>query len=43
MDAIEFIMKYENYIDEICQVIKPELVPILNELKQTDPHVYIPI
>ena len=27
-----------NYIDEISKVIKPKLQPILDELKQIDPH-----
>jgi hypothetical protein len=38
MDAIEFITKYESYLDEIGAVIKPELLPIINELKNIDPH-----
>ena len=27
-----------DYLDEISQVIKPELQPILDELKEIDPH-----
>jgi hypothetical protein len=38
MDAIEFIGNYPKYLDEIEKVIKPELLPILEELKNTDPH-----
>ena len=38
MDAFEFISNYNKYVEEIEQVIKPELLPILEELKQTDPH-----
>ena len=38
MEALEFINKYETYVDEIKNVIKPELLPIINELKETDPH-----
>ena len=38
MEAIEFVHKYESYLDEIQQVIKPELQPVLDELRQTDPH-----
>ena len=38
MDAFEFINKYETFIEEIEQVIKPELLPVLEKLKETDPH-----
>jgi len=38
MDAFEFIINYPKYLDEIELVIKPELLPILEELKNTDPH-----
>jgi hypothetical protein len=38
MEAIEFINKYESYLDEIRTVIKPELLPIIDELKNIDPH-----
>ena len=38
MDAIEFIQKLPDYLNEICQVIKPKLIPILEELEKTDPH-----
>ena len=38
MDAIEFIKKYEGYIDEIRSVIRQELIPQLEELESTDPH-----
>lgn len=38
MDAIEFVRNYPNYLEEIECVIKPELLPILQELKDTDPH-----
>lgn len=38
MNAIEFIRKYELYIDEISLVTKPVLQPILDELRQIDPH-----
>ena len=38
MEAIEFISKYESYLDEISVVIKPELLPIIYELKNIDPH-----
>ena len=38
MDAIEFIKNYPKYISEIEGIIKPELIPILEVLKDTDPH-----
>ena len=38
MEAIVFVRNYLNYLDEISQVIKPELLPILDELRQIDPH-----
>lgn len=38
MEAIEFIIKYPKYLEEIDLVIKPELLPVLQELKDTDPH-----
>lgn len=38
MDAIEFIEKYPIYIEEIKNVIRPELHHILDELAQIDPH-----
>ena len=41
MDAIEFIRNYPDYISELEQVIKPELFPILEELKNTDAHQLI--
>lgn len=38
MEAIAFVNNYLNYIDEISKVIKPELQPIIDELKEIDPH-----
>ena len=38
MEAIEFVNNYTSYIEEISQVIKPELQPVLDELHQIDPH-----
>jgi hypothetical protein len=38
MEAIVFVRIYLSYLDEIGQVIKPELQPILNELRELDPH-----
>lgn len=38
MDAFEFISNYNGYLEEIEQVIKPGLLPVLEKLKETDPH-----
>ena len=38
MDSIRFINNYEYFIDEIRSVVKPELLPIIEELKAIDPH-----
>ncbi len=38
MDALEFIQNYPRYISELEQIIKPELICVLEELKNTDPH-----
>ena len=38
MESIEFVQKYESYIDEIEQVVKPNLKPVLDELREMDPH-----
>lgn len=38
MEALEFIRNYPDYIAELEQVVKPKLLPILEELKNTDPH-----
>ena len=38
MDAIEFVANYENYLAEIEQVVKPEFLPIIEQLKADDPH-----
>ena len=38
MDAFEFVYSYDKFIEEIESVIKPELLPILEDLKKIDPH-----
>lgn len=38
MEAIEFVNRYEDYLDEIRSVISPEFYPQLDELKSIDPH-----
>jgi hypothetical protein len=38
MDSIIFIRKYETYLNEIKQVVKPEYQSVIDELVQIDPH-----
>jgi hypothetical protein len=38
MDAIQFVNNYLNYLDEISLIAKPELQPLLDALKEIDPH-----
>ncbi len=38
MDAIEFIRNYPDYIKELEEVVKPELINVVDELKNMDPH-----
>ena len=38
MEAITFVRNYMDYLDEISSVIRPELLPIIDELRQIDPH-----
>lgn len=38
MDAIEFVANYENYLAEIEQVVKKEYQPVLERLRENDPH-----
>ncbi len=38
MDAIEFLLKYPEYLKEIQDVVRPELFPQLDELEKIDPH-----
>ena len=38
MDAIEFIEKIRALSGEIGSVIRPELFPLVDELRTTDPH-----
>ena len=38
MDAIHFVQNYQFYLDEIKSVIRPELFPIIEELKSIDAH-----
>ncbi|MEI7677555.1 MAG: hypothetical protein WCJ03_12300 [Bacteroidales bacterium] len=38
MDAFEFIIHYPDYLNEIEQIVKTELIPIVEELREIDPH-----
>ena len=38
MDAIQFVQNYQFYLDEIKSVIRPDLFPIIDELKSIDAH-----
>jgi len=31
-------VNFEKYLTEIEQVVKPEYIPIIEQLKETDPH-----
>jgi len=37
MESSKFINNYDYYLSEISSVVKPELLPILVELKEIDP------
>ena len=41
MDAIEFVKNYPILVEEIEKVIKPELLPVIQEMKDLDPHEII--
>jgi hypothetical protein len=38
MDAIEFVNKYPEYVNDIRKVVKPELLYILDKMDEIDPH-----
>jgi len=38
MEAIRFTQKYDQYLEEIGSVIKPEFLPVIDELKEIEPH-----
>ena len=38
MDALQFIDKYEIYIEEIALVVKPEYKSIIDKMKEIDAH-----
>lgn len=41
MDAFQFIQIYPDYLAELRAVVKPELIPIIDELSSTDPHDFV--
>ena len=38
MDAIGLINNYVLFLEEISRVIKPELLPVIDQMKDIDPH-----
>jgi len=38
MEGLEFINKYESYIEEIALVVKPEYQTIIDKMMDIDPH-----
>ena len=36
MEAIEFVVNYENYLNEIEQAVKPEYLPAIERLRDND-------
>ena len=38
MDAIEFVARYPDYLQEIRDVIRPELFPLVDQMAAIDPH-----
>lgn len=38
MEAIEFINRYPEYINQIEKVVRPEFAPVIEKLKEHDPH-----
>lgn len=38
MEAIEFINRYPDYINQLEKVVKPKYEPVIRKLKELDPH-----
>jgi len=38
MDAIEFVIRYTEFVKEIRDVIRPDLFPLVDQLATIDPH-----
>ena len=38
MDAIEFVIRYPDYIAQLEAVVKPEYLPTIRKLRERDPH-----
>ena len=38
MDAIEFVIRYPDYISQLEAVVKPEPLPAIEKLRALDPH-----
>ena len=41
VEAIEFVMKYETYVEEIEAVVRPEFKPVIQKMLEIDPHDFI--
>ena len=38
MDAIEFVIRYPDYVTQLEAVVKPEYLPVIRKLRERDPH-----
>ena len=38
MEAIEFVIRYPDYIEQLEKVVKPEYSAAIKKLKELDPH-----
>ena len=41
MEAIEFVNNFQQYLDEIEQVVKTEYAPAIERLRAKDPHDFV--
>lgn len=38
MNAFEFVSRYSTFVDIISDVVKPELAPVVNAMREIDSH-----
>ena len=38
MDAIEFVNRYQDYLTQLEEVVRPELRPFIEKLRERNPH-----
>ena len=38
MESMEFVVRYHQFLNEISELVKDEYQPIIQELKEVDPH-----